>query len=73
MTKKQMRKLAKEIYECEKIHDSKTSSQEEKSRAEKRIIQISNQIGCLKNGMEIMTILDDMIQELNSKNNIKGE
>jgi hypothetical protein len=42
MTRKQMKKLAKELYECEQIHQNESSSKEEKSRADNRIIQITN-------------------------------
>ncbi len=64
MTRKQMKKFAKEIYECELIHDSEFSSKEEKSKAEDRIMQLSNQIMALNNGMDIMSEIDIMVQEL---------
>jgi hypothetical protein len=38
MTHKQMKKLAKEIYECELIHQDDAASKEAKTRAENRII-----------------------------------
>lgn len=68
MTRKQMRKLAKEIYQCELLHNSKTSSLEEKSRAESRIIQLTNQIMALSDGINIMLEIDLMVQEMASKN-----
>jgi hypothetical protein len=33
-----MKKLAQEIYECEQIHENNSSSDEEKIRAENRIM-----------------------------------
>ena len=67
MTRKQMKKLAKEIYECEIIHSSTSSSIEEKSRAEKRIMQLTNQIASLPDGINIMLEVDLLIQQMASK------
>lgn len=64
MTHKQMKKFAKEIYECELIHDSASSSKEEKAKAESRIMQISNQIMALNDGIDIMSEIDIMVQNL---------
>lgn len=69
MTKKQMRKTAKEIISLEKIHRNPESSQDEISKAEKRIIQISNMLSCLPDGMDIMMEIDAMVQEELSKEN----
>lgn len=67
MTRKQMKKLAKEMYDCELIHSSEISSAEEKSRAEKRIIQLINQIMALSDGINIMLEIDIMVQQMASK------
>lgn len=67
MTRKQMRKLAKEIYDCELVHSSKTSSTEEKSQAERRIMQLTNQIAALPDGINIMLEVDIMVQQMASK------
>lgn len=67
MTRKQMRKLAKEIYDCELVHSSETSSTEEKSRAERRIMQLTNQIAALPDGINIMLEVDIMVQQMASK------
>ena len=67
MTRKQMKKIAKEIYDCDLIHENETSSVEEKSRAEKRIMQLTNQIMSMKNGINIMLEIDVMIQDLATK------
>lgn len=64
MTRKQMKKLAKELYECEQIHQNESSSKEEKSRADNRIIQITNQIMALNDGINIMLEIDTMVQDL---------
>ena len=60
MTRKQMKKLAKELYQCEQIHQNESSSKEEKSRAENRIMQITNQI----DGINILLEIDVMVQDL---------
>lgn len=64
MTRKQMKKLAKELYECEQIHQNESFSKEEKSRADNRIIQITNQIMALNDGINIMLEIDTMVQDL---------
>lgn len=62
-----MKKLAKEIYECELIHEDESSSKEEKSRAEDRIMQLSNQVMALHDGINIMLEIDLIVQDLLSK------
>lgn len=69
MTKKQMRKIAQEVYEQNLIHDNPESSTEEKSRAEKRIISITKQIMCLPRGMEVLGEIDSIIQGIIKSNN----
>lgn len=69
MTRKQMKKLAKELYECECIHQNETSSKEEKARADNRIIQLTNQIMALHDGLNIMLEIDVMVQGLANQNN----
>ena len=64
MTRKQMKKLARELYKCEQIHQNETSSKEEKSRADNRIMQITNQIMSLSDGINIMLEIDTMVQDL---------
>lgn len=68
MTRKQMKKLAKELYECELIHQDDSSSKEEKARADSRVMQITNQIMALHDGINIMLEIDVMVQDLASKN-----
>lgn len=67
MTRKQMRKLAKEIYDCELVHSSETSSTEEKSQAERRIMQLTNQIAALPDSINVMLEVDIMVQQMASK------
>lgn len=64
MNRKQMKKLAKQIYDNELIHENASSSQEEKSRAEKEIMRLTNQIMSMKDGINIMLEVDVLIQEL---------
>lgn len=67
MTRKQMKKLAQQIYDNELIHENASSSQEEKSRAEKKIMQLTSQIMSMKDGINIMLEVDVMVQELANK------
>ena len=64
MTQKAMKKLAQEIYQCELIHENPNSSVEEKSRVESRIMQITKQIMAMKNGINIMLEVDELVQKL---------
>jgi len=69
MTKKQMRKIAQEIYDLNIIHDNPESSNEERSRAEKRIISITKQIMCLPRNLEVLGEIDSIVQSIIKKNN----
>lgn len=68
MTRKQMKKLAQEIYNCELIHSNESSSKEDKSRADSRIMQITGQIMALQDGINIMLEIDTLVQQLAAKN-----
>ncbi len=68
MTKKQMRKIAQEVYDQNLIHDNPESSNEEKARAEKRIISITKQVMCLPRYIEILGEIDSMVQQITKKN-----
>ena len=63
MTKKQIKKLVNQLVEQELIHADPSSTKEQKSQAENRIIQLSGMLACLPNGLELMTEIDFMIQE----------
>lgn len=67
MTRKQMRKLAKEVYDCELIHQSETASEEEKLRADNRVMQIARWVAALKNGPSALLEIDVMVQEIRDK------
>lgn len=74
MTRKQMKKLAKELYDCELVHENVSSSTEEKSRAERRIVQITNQVMALHDGINVMLEIDTLVQNLAKKQkNIEGD
>ena len=74
MTRKQIRKLANEVYECELIHQSESTSEEEKKRADNRVIQIIRQIMALKNGgPNLLLEIDAMVQEIREKSNTLKE
>lgn len=61
MTRKQMNKFAEEIYQCELIHQDENSSKEEKAHAEDRIIQLTNQIMALPDGINALLEIDAII------------
>lgn len=68
MNKKQMKKFAEELYNCELIHQNPNSSKEKKRLAEERIMAITNQIINEDNGLEILSEIDEWIQ-IKFKNN----
>lgn len=63
MTKKQMRKFAEEIYNCEQIHQDKNASKEAKTKAENRIMSITTQIMSETNGLAILAEIDELVQQ----------
>ena len=69
MTKKQIKKLAKEMVQLELIHQT-SSDKEEIMRVEKRIIAITNQLMAEPNGLVSMMEIDELVQkELNKQQN----
>lgn len=67
MTKKQMKKLAKELAELELIHQT-SLDKEEVIRAENRIMNITNQISTEPNALLLMMQIDELVQkELNKE------
>ncbi len=69
MTKKQIKKLAKELVELELIHQT-SLDKEAVIRAEKRIMSITNQLMADPDGVIAMMDIDDLVQkELNNKEN----
>lgn len=72
MINKQMKKVAKEIYELEQQRSS-SLSHEEQNNIENRIIDISNRIMSSKDGINSMLIIDTMIQELMEKNRLEKD
>ena len=67
MTRKQMKKLAKQLYEQELIHQNPDSSKEEKVKAEDKIMQLTNYILCLSDGFNILCEIDIIIQDFITK------
>lgn len=61
MTRKQMKKFADEIYKCELIHQDENSSKEKKAHAEDRIMQLTNQIMALPDGINALLEIDALI------------
>lgn len=71
MTQKKIRKLANEIVELELKHQNPSISKEEKDQVEKRIIQLTNTISVLPNGMDILIQIDELIYDKLKNNNKK--
>lgn len=67
MTRKQMKKLAKQLYEQELIHQNPDSSKEEKNKAEDKIMQLTNYVMCLPDGFNIFCEIDIIIQDFMTK------
>ena len=67
MTRKQMKKLAKQLYEQELIHQNPNSSKEEKNKAEDKIMQLTNYVMCLPDGFNIFCEIDIIIQDFMTK------
>lgn len=67
MTRKQMKKMAQEIFNQELIHQNESSTQEQKAQAEQKIMELTNKICSSKDGLKDMLEIDIMIQELAQK------
>ena len=67
MTRKQMKKLAKQLYEQELIHQDPDASKEAKAKAEDKIMQLTNYVMCLPDGFNTFCEIDIMIQDFMSK------
>ena len=61
MTRKQMKRFADEIYKCELIHQDENSSKAAKAHAEDRIMQLTNQIMALPDGINALLEIDALI------------
>lgn len=69
MTNKQLKKLARQIYQQELIHQDFSSSKEDKSQAEAEIMRLTNMIMSFPDGMDCIVQIDDMVQKLLITNN----
>lgn len=61
MTRKQMKKFANEIYNCELVHQNENSSKEDKAHAEDRIIQLTKQIMAFPDGINALLEIDALV------------
>ena len=61
MTRKQMKKFANEIYNCELIHQNENASKEDKAHAEDRIIQLTKQIMAFPDGINALLEIDALV------------
>lgn len=74
MTKKQKQKFAREIFKYEQIHQNPSSSKEDKSQAEQKIMSLTESIMSEKNGLDLLNEIDEIIQQNYYNNfNLKGE
>lgn len=72
MKRKQIKKIATEIASCELIRKDETSSKEDRVHAEDRIIQLTNLVLCLPDGLNVMADIDVEVQRiLASKENLE--
>lgn len=67
MTRKQIKKYAAQILALEKIHQDKNSSDKQKYDAEQKIMQLTNMINSLPQGINILLEIDDIIQNQATK------
>lgn len=73
MRQAQINKLANQIVALELVVSNPDSSQEDKSQAERQIIQLSSMLACLPNGLEIMTRIDAVVQSKLANTNTQKE
>ena len=64
MKKKELKNLAVKIAKCERIINSSSSSEEERKRAAQEMFKLSNGV----QGIEDLTLLDEMIIDILEKN-----
>ena len=69
MTRKQIKKYATQFLNLEKIHQDSNSSDKQKHDAEQKIIQLTNMISALPQGLDILLEIDDIIQNQVAKEN----
>lgn len=61
MTRKQMKKFANEIYNCELVHQDENASKEDKAHVEDRIIQLTKQIMAFPDGINALLEIDALV------------
>lgn len=61
MTRKQMKKFANEIYNCELVRQDENASKEDKAHAEDRIIQLTKQIMAFPDGINALLEIDALV------------
>lgn len=62
MTRKQIKKYAMELAQLEQIRTSESSTKEEKLAAEKKIMNLTNQILLFRDGASALLDIDTMCQ-----------
>ena len=62
MTRKQIKKNAEKILAWEKVHQDPTTPERDKREAENNILQLTNMLMAMPNGIAILAEIDDVIQ-----------
>ena len=68
MTRKQMKKYAMELAQLEQTRSNEEATKEEKLAAEKRIMNLTNQIMMYKDGISALLEIDTMCQNILKSN-----
>ena len=64
MTRKQVKKYAMELAQLEKIRSDETTTKEDKLAAEKKIMNLTNQILMFRDGASALLEIDTVCQSL---------
>lgn len=64
MTRKQIKKNAAKILAWERIHDDPQAPEQDKRDAENSILQLTNMLAAMPNGIALLAEIDEAIQRL---------
>lgn len=71
MTRKQVKKWATKIAQAEVNRLNPNASKEDKARWENEIMQITNMVSCLRDGLDAMSMIDVEVQrQLSNYDNV---
>ena len=63
MTRKQIKKNAEKILAWEKVHSDPLAPEQDKRSAENNILQLTNMLMAMPNGIALLAEIDDIIQQ----------